>query len=208
MLLHHVIPASRLRKQYFRRWFYWRGISRALLYERAGLDMESPEQTHARLFERCPTCWVCPVTCFEPPPPTWLRGSVTWRLRRFARAFEHELWLCFFAGILRQRARDSRSRRPSLASRHGCRGDCARRSPDWRTGSRRDRSDLHLQPRGRHRHDPGQPRGNRDPLSRGRSSSSTTTPAIEPPMSWSDEPALSRCRCTISSSRVRASRTR
>ena len=41
----HIIPADRLCKTYFRRWFYWRGISRALLYERAGLDMEAPEQT-------------------------------------------------------------------------------------------------------------------------------------------------------------------
>ena len=36
---------NRLNKRYFRRWFYWRGISRALLYERSGLDMEAPEQT-------------------------------------------------------------------------------------------------------------------------------------------------------------------
>jgi hypothetical protein len=43
--LEHIIPADRLRKAYFRRWFYWRGISRALLYERSGLDMEAPEQT-------------------------------------------------------------------------------------------------------------------------------------------------------------------
>ena len=45
MVLEHIIPADRLCKRYFRRWFYWRGISRALLYERAGLDMEAPEQT-------------------------------------------------------------------------------------------------------------------------------------------------------------------
>src|SRR4029079_7644598 len=45
MWLEHIIPASRLNKRYFRRWFYWRGVSRALLYERAGLDMEAPEQT-------------------------------------------------------------------------------------------------------------------------------------------------------------------
>ena len=45
MSVRHVIPASRLNKRYFRRWFYWRGISRARLYEKAGLDMEAPEQT-------------------------------------------------------------------------------------------------------------------------------------------------------------------
>ena len=45
MVVHHVIPASRLTKAYFRRWFYWRGISRARLYAKAGLDMEAPERT-------------------------------------------------------------------------------------------------------------------------------------------------------------------
>ena len=42
----HIIPADRLEKRYFRRWFYWRGISRALLYQQQGLDMESPQETH------------------------------------------------------------------------------------------------------------------------------------------------------------------
>ena len=32
MIVEHIIPADRLNKRYFRRWFYWRGISRALLY--------------------------------------------------------------------------------------------------------------------------------------------------------------------------------
>ena len=45
MVVRHIIPAARLNKKYFRRWFYWRGISRAMLYEKAGLDMETPEQT-------------------------------------------------------------------------------------------------------------------------------------------------------------------
>ena len=43
MVVRHIIPASRLNKKYFRRWFYWRGISRAKLYASAGLDMEAPE---------------------------------------------------------------------------------------------------------------------------------------------------------------------
>lgn len=44
MVLEHIIPGDRLCKRYFRRWFFWRGNSRALLYERSGLDMEAPEQ--------------------------------------------------------------------------------------------------------------------------------------------------------------------
>src|SRR5207245_1883949 len=31
MVVHHVIPEDRLQKRYFRRWFYWHGVSRAML---------------------------------------------------------------------------------------------------------------------------------------------------------------------------------
>ena len=42
----------------------------------------------------------------------WLRDTVHGRR---IQAFEHELWLCFFAGIVRQRFRDSRARRTAVA---------------------------------------------------------------------------------------------
>ena len=42
----------------------------------------------------------------------WLRDTV--RGQR-VEAFEHELWLCFFAGIVRQRFRDSRAGRTPVA---------------------------------------------------------------------------------------------
>jgi glycosyltransferase involved in cell wall biosynthesis len=109
MTLRHIVPPSRLRKQYFRRWFYWRGISRALLYERAGLDMEAPEQT-ALDFCAVPHILGVPRYLFRTAwsnLAAWIGNLARFR---FVRAFEHELWLCFFAGILRQRARDARSR--------------------------------------------------------------------------------------------------
>jgi glycosyltransferase involved in cell wall biosynthesis len=111
--LRHIIPADRLRKQYFRRWFYWRGISRALLYERAGLDMEAPEQTTLD-FSSVPHILGVPRYLYRKAfvaAKNWLRSSL--RGER-VRAFEHELWLWFFAGIVRQRARDSRLRRPAV----------------------------------------------------------------------------------------------
>ena len=39
----HLVPTERLNKQYFRRWLYWHGISRAMLYRQGGFDMEEPE---------------------------------------------------------------------------------------------------------------------------------------------------------------------
>src|SRR5215467_1277817 len=43
LVINHSIPSSRLNKKYFRRWYYWHGISRALLYHQSRLDMEAPE---------------------------------------------------------------------------------------------------------------------------------------------------------------------
>ena len=105
LVVRHVIPARRLKKAYFRRWFYWRGISRALLYQQQGLDMESPQETTLD-FAHVPHIGGV---------PRYLYRTVLEHLRGFlsARAggdrvgaFEHELWLWMFAGIVRQRWRD------------------------------------------------------------------------------------------------------
>ena len=103
-----MIPADRLRKAYFRRWFYWRGISRALLYERAGLDMEAPEQTLLD-FSKVPHIAGVPRYLYRKALSNvagWLRAA----LRRDAvAAFDREVWLWFFAGIVRQRWKDLRA---------------------------------------------------------------------------------------------------
>jgi glycosyltransferase involved in cell wall biosynthesis len=108
--LRHIIPAERLNKRYFRRWFYWRGISRARLYERSGLDMEAPEQTSLD-FSTVPHILGVPRYLYRKAfaaAGSWIADSLGGRR---SRAFEHMLWLCFFAGIVRQRFRDTRARR-------------------------------------------------------------------------------------------------
>lgn len=101
----HIIPASRLNKRYFRRWFYWRGISRALLYQQQGLDMEKPEQT-ALDSTRVPHVAGVPRYLFR----TLARNVVDLAKAAVRRdpvaTFEHELWLFFFAGIATQRWKD------------------------------------------------------------------------------------------------------
>ena len=110
MVVEHVIPAHRLTKAYFRRWFYWRGISRALLYQRAGLDMEDPEESTVDIA-RVAHVFGVPRYMFKRALLTmkdWLLATI--RGRR-VEAFEHETWLWFFAGIVGQRWKDSRVRR-------------------------------------------------------------------------------------------------
>jgi GT2 family glycosyltransferase len=107
MSLEHLIPADRLCKRYFRRWFFWRGISRALLYERSGLDMEAPEQMVLD-FSRVPHIAGVPRYLYRKAAVSlfgWLRAAVRGDA---VAAFDHEVWLWFFAGILKQRWADSR----------------------------------------------------------------------------------------------------
>ena len=115
MALEHIIPADRLNKRYFRRWFYWRGISRARLYERSGLDMETPEQTTLD-FSKVPHIAGVPRYLYRKALTTLGRWAADTLRGRTASAFEHELWLCFFAGIVRQRWNDVVGRR--RARRH------------------------------------------------------------------------------------------
>ena len=114
MVLEHIIPAERLRKAYFRRWFYWRGISRARLYERSGLDMEAPEQT-VHDFSAVPHVHGVPRYLYRKAARAVRRWFTHTVQGQHLEAFEQELWLCFFAGIVRQRARDVRARRGGVA---------------------------------------------------------------------------------------------
>ena len=102
MVVYHIVPAERLRKKYFRRWFYWHGISRAILHENFGLDMESPEDT-VHDFSKVPRIGGVPRYMFR----TCLSGVRNWARAAFkndsANAFDQELWLWFFAGVVRQR---------------------------------------------------------------------------------------------------------
>jgi glucosyl-dolichyl phosphate glucuronosyltransferase len=107
MVVHHMVVPDRLTKRYFRRWFYWHGISRAILFRQGGFDIEEPDAlvppnpTHPQLLG----------------VPTYLlrkavyaaRGYLWHTVRRDAiAAFERELSLWFVAGVIRQRVADRR----------------------------------------------------------------------------------------------------
>ncbi|MEN3339132.1 MAG: glucosyl-dolichyl phosphate glucuronosyltransferase [Acidobacteriota bacterium] len=108
MALEHIIPADRLCKRYFRRWFFWRGISRALLYERAGLDMEAPEQKILD-FSKVPHLGGVPRYLYRKAVSHLLGWFVAAMRRNAVASFDHEVWIWFFAGIVKQRWRDSRT---------------------------------------------------------------------------------------------------
>jgi glycosyltransferase involved in cell wall biosynthesis len=106
MLVEHRVIVERLKKQYFRRWHFWHGISRASLYWRYGFDPEEPEAVrHTRPMP----------ALLGVPRPLLLKGaralrSWLWRTIRGDRsqAFGYELWLCFLAGFALETRRQRR----------------------------------------------------------------------------------------------------
>ena len=105
MVVQHLIPTDRLNKAYFRRWFFWRGISRAMLYAQSGKDMEAPEQTTLD-FSHVKHIAGVPRYMFRSALVA-MKDALTARLRGDeVNAFEHELFVWMFAGIVKQRWKD------------------------------------------------------------------------------------------------------
>ncbi|HZR22940.1 MAG TPA: glycosyltransferase [Vicinamibacterales bacterium] len=105
LVVQHLIPRDRLTKEYFRRWFLWRGISRAMLYAETGLDMEKPEQSTLD-FANVPHIAGVPRYMFRSALVA-LKDSIVAAVKRDpVTSFERELWLWFFAGVVKQRWKD------------------------------------------------------------------------------------------------------
>jgi glycosyltransferase involved in cell wall biosynthesis len=104
MVVHHTVDSDRLTRRYFHRWFYWHGISRAILYNSRGLHLLNPEDDGSHAGER---------HVLGVPRSLWhaaVRSSVSagkrWLLGRSNDALQYEVMVCFWAGVLRQRIRD------------------------------------------------------------------------------------------------------
>ena len=107
LVVHHVIPTDRLTKKYFRRWFYWHGISRAIMYKTKGLDMESPEDS-VMDFSKVPHIAGIPRYMFRTYLQSFLKMISATVRRDEVTAFESELGLWFFAGVVKERWKDRR----------------------------------------------------------------------------------------------------
>jgi glycosyltransferase involved in cell wall biosynthesis len=103
MVVHHVVEEARLNPRYFYRWFYWHGISRAILNRTSGVHLLDPEgdATHAE-----PHVLGVPASLWRDAA----RATFSVARRRLCgkrrEALEYELLVCFWAGVLRQRVRD------------------------------------------------------------------------------------------------------
>ena len=95
MSLYHHVPATRLTPSYFRRWWFWKGISKHRLERRhpvteLGVDLS-----------RVPKIAGVPRFMYG----SALRDAAAWMsalaLRDSTRRMRHEMMLCYFAGYVR-----------------------------------------------------------------------------------------------------------
>ena len=112
MVVHHVVEAERLTKRYFRRWYYWHGISRAILFAKLGVDIDAPDTSQLD-FSKVPQVAGVPRYLYR-TFAQHANAMIRARLRgNPVEEFEHESWLWFFAGVLKQRWTERKAIIPS-----------------------------------------------------------------------------------------------
>ncbi len=107
MEVHHHIPAARLTRAYFRRWWYGKGVSRAALEQLQPVtDFGVDLRTTPHIFG-VPR-YMYGTACRD--VIGWMKETIR---RRPAAAFRHAMGLAYFAGYCSARWRARRSALPS-----------------------------------------------------------------------------------------------
>jgi glycosyltransferase involved in cell wall biosynthesis len=95
MLLHHHVPATRLTRSYFRRWWYWKGVSRSRLEQLHPVTELGVDLSRVVRLGGIPRFMVGTAAR---DAAGWVAALISWdavgRMRR-------ETMLCYFAGYVR-----------------------------------------------------------------------------------------------------------
>jgi glycosyltransferase involved in cell wall biosynthesis len=95
MSLHHHVPAARLTRDYFRRWWYWKGVSKCRLEQRHPVTELGIDVSRVRRLAGIPRFMFGSA----------LRDLAGWAFALLscdaAALTRHEMMLCYFAGYLR-----------------------------------------------------------------------------------------------------------
>jgi glycosyltransferase involved in cell wall biosynthesis len=96
LVVHHHIPARRLTKRYYREWFYWKGVSRALMIDTAPVDDLGVD------YRRVPRIAGVPRFMLRQAAGTAVDMAGRALKGDRAGAFVREVWLCYLYGFARQ----------------------------------------------------------------------------------------------------------
>jgi glycosyltransferase involved in cell wall biosynthesis len=105
MALRHHVPARRLTRSYFRRWWYWKGISKSRLEQRHPVTEMGVDLSRVRKLLGVPRFMIGSAVR---DLMGWAAALLTWKTTDRMR---HEMMLCYFAGYvvgIRQIERESR----------------------------------------------------------------------------------------------------
>lgn len=95
MSIHHHVPASRLTREYFRRWWYWKGVSKCRLEQRHPVTELGIDMSRVRKLAGIPRFMFGSA----------LRDAAGWAVALLsldrAALTRHEMMLCYFAGYVR-----------------------------------------------------------------------------------------------------------
>ncbi len=103
MFVHHFVPADRLTRRYFYEWFYWHGISRAIMHDTRGTHLLEPERD-APCTDEGELLGV-PLSLWQQTGRAAVSAASRWLRRRPDAALQYELQIPFLAGAVRQRLR-------------------------------------------------------------------------------------------------------
>jgi glycosyltransferase involved in cell wall biosynthesis len=103
MSLHHHVPASRLTREYFHRWWFWKGVSKFRLEQRHPTTELGVDLSHVARFGGIPRfMWGSALRDLRGWVVALVTGNAVERMRR-------EAMLCYFAGYLRGERRSTRA---------------------------------------------------------------------------------------------------
>jgi glucosyl-dolichyl phosphate glucuronosyltransferase len=95
MLLHHHVPATRLTRGYFRRWWYWKGVSRSRLDQRHPVTELGVDLSRVMRLGGVPRFMVGSAAR---DAAGWVAALISWDT---VSRMRHETMLCYFAGYVR-----------------------------------------------------------------------------------------------------------
>ena len=93
--LHHHVPATRLTRSYFRRWWFWKGLSKCRVERRHPVTELGLDLSHVPKLAGVPRfMFRSAIRDFT----GWVKAVLS---RDSATRMRHEMMLCYFVGYLR-----------------------------------------------------------------------------------------------------------
>jgi glucosyl-dolichyl phosphate glucuronosyltransferase len=96
MSLQHHVPASRLTREYFRRWWFWKGVSQSRLDQLHPVTVPGADLRRIRRLAGIPQSMFASAAR---DAAGWVAALASWDSADRTR---HEMMLCYFAGYVRE----------------------------------------------------------------------------------------------------------